>query len=220
MKKIKIFTSLHKITKRNYLERMIDDKIKCMIVAKKYEKDYWDGKRKYGYGGYKYIPGRWTNVAKKLIKYYKLNSNSKILDVGCGKGYLLYEIKRILPTIQIIGFDISNYAIKNAKKEIKKFLFKGKAENNFRFKKKYFDLTISMGVLHNLSLLDISKSINQINKVSKKSFIMVESYRNDKELFNLQCWALTCKTFLDPNDWKFLFKKNDYKGDYEFIFFE
>ena len=220
MKKIKIFTSLHKITKRNYLERMIDDKIKCMIVAKKYEKDYWDGKRKYGYGGYKYIPGRWTNVAKKLIKYYKLNSNSKILDVGCGKGYLLYEIKRILPNIQIIGFDISNYAIKNAKHEIKKFLFRGKAEDNFKFKKNHFDLTISMGVLHNLSLLNLSKSIDQINKVSKKSFIMVESYRNDKELFNLQCWALTCKTFLDPDDWKFLFKKNNYKGDYEFIFFE
>ena len=79
MKKIKIFTSLHKITKRNYLARMVDNKIKCMAVAKKYEKEYWDGKRKYGYGGYKYIPGRWTNVAKKLIRYYKLNSNSKIL---------------------------------------------------------------------------------------------------------------------------------------------
>ena len=220
MKKIKIFTSLHKITKRNYLARMVDNKIKCMAVAKKYEKEYWDGKRKYGYGGYKYIPGRWTNVAKKLIRYYKLNSNSKILDVGCGKGYLLYEIKKILPNIEIIGFDISNYAIKNAKKEIKKFLFKEKAENKFKFKKNYFDLTISMGVLHNLNLMNIGKSINQINKVSKKSFIMVESYRNDKELFNLQCWALTCKTFLDPEDWKFLFRKNNYKGDYEFIFFE
>ena len=80
------------LTKRNYLQRMLNSKVSCMIEAKKYEKNYWDGNRKYGYGGYKYIPGRLEPVAKKLIKKFKLN-NSKILDIGCGKGYLLFEIK-------------------------------------------------------------------------------------------------------------------------------
>ena len=88
----KFFVSgLHNSTRRNYLSRMMDDKVFCMKEAKKYKKNYWDGKRRYGYGGYKYIPDRWTNVAKKLIKTYKLKSGSKILDVGCGKGFLLYE---------------------------------------------------------------------------------------------------------------------------------
>ena len=94
MGKLRNFVSkLHLSTKRNYLERMINNKTHCMKIAKKYGKDYWDGKRKYGYGGYKYIPGKWKPIAKKIIKTYKLNSKSKILDVGCGKAYLLYEIK-------------------------------------------------------------------------------------------------------------------------------
>ena len=74
---------------------MNNQKVHCMKVAKKYEFDYWDGNRKYGYGGYKYIPGRWTSVAKKIIKRYKLNNKSKILDIGCGKAFLLHEMKLI-----------------------------------------------------------------------------------------------------------------------------
>jgi len=89
----------HESAKRNYLERMVNSKIQCMIEAKKYGVNYWDGPRKYGYGGYKYIPNRWTKVAKKIIKEFKLDNYSKILDVGCGKAFLLYEIRKILPNI-------------------------------------------------------------------------------------------------------------------------
>ena len=147
------------------------------------------------------------NQALNLIKTYKLNSNSKILDIGCGKGYFLYEIKKIIPKIQVFGFDISKYGISKSKKEIKKFLYLNKAQNKYKFRNKYFDLSISLGVLHNLYLKEISIALKEINRVSKKSYIMVESYRNDKELFNLQCWALTCKSFLAPDDWKWFLKK-------------
>ena len=101
MKKRKYFINkLHNSTKRNFLDRMKNQKVKCMRVASNYSFDYWDGDRKYGYGGYKYIEGRWETVAKKIIKTYLLTNNSKILDVGCGKGYLLFEIKKILPKIK------------------------------------------------------------------------------------------------------------------------
>ena len=123
------------------------------MKIKKYEKDYWDGPRKYGYGGFKYIPGRLTPVAKKLIKNYNLNNKSKILDVGCGKGYLLYEIKKIIPGAKIVGIDISKYALKNSKKEIKNYLFKSKAQENINISK-YFDLVISIN-LHNLGISDL-----------------------------------------------------------------
>ena len=112
----KFFTPFHKKTKRDYLGRMIDNKIHCMEKARKFEKDYWDGPRRYGYGGYKYIQGLATPIAKKLIKKYKLNNKSKILDVGCGKGYLLYEIKKLLPKIKVKGFDISRYGLKIQKR--------------------------------------------------------------------------------------------------------
>ena len=218
-KERKFIQKLHLKTKRNYLNRMINQKVKCMGVAKKYGKDYWDGNRRYGYGGYEYIPGRWRNVALNLIKTYSLTEKSKILDVGCGKGYLLYEIKKLIPNLKVVGFDISNYSIKNSKKEIKKTLFVHNAETKFPFKKNYFDLVISIGVLHNLNLAKVSFSLSEIQRVSRNSYIMVESYRNDKELFNLQCWALTCKTFFHVSDWKWLFKKNKFKGDFEFIYF-
>ncbi len=134
-KLVNFVTRLHKSTKRNYLERMINQKVYCMKKARKFERDYWDGKRKFGYGGYKYIPGRWTPVAKKMIKRYKLNNNSKVLDVGCGKGFILYEIKKILPGIKIYGFDVSKHGIKNSKNEIKGKLFIHNAKKNFLSKK-------------------------------------------------------------------------------------
>ena len=98
---------LHQKTKRNYIERMNNEKIECSKVAKKYEQEYWDGDRKYGYGGYKFIPGRWKPVAQDLISTYNLKSGSKVLDVGCGKGFLIYEMLQIEPELDIVGFDIS-----------------------------------------------------------------------------------------------------------------
>jgi|TARA_B110000046_G_C12901627_1_gene358883 ubiquinone/menaquinone biosynthesis C-methylase UbiE len=219
MKKRNFITSLHQSTNRNYLARMVNDKVLAMKVAKKYDKNYWDGPRKFGYGGFKYIPGRLTSLAKKIVKTYNLTNSSKVLDVGCGKGYLLYEIKKILPDIQLVGFDISSYAIKNSKAEVKKYIYKYNAIKKFKYKKDYFDLVMSFGTLHNLKLDKLFSCIKEIERVGKKNFIMVESYRNDQELFNLQCWALTCETFLSVDQWIWLYKHASYRGDYEFIYF-
>ena len=221
MGKLKNFISkLHNSTKRDYVSRMVDNKVYCMKISKKYDKEYWDGKRRFGYGGYKYIPNRWTNVAKSLIKNYKLNNNSSILDVGCGKAFLLYEIKKLLPKIKICGFDISKYGLNSSKKEIKKFLFVHKAQDKYPFKNKQFDLVISLGCLHNLKIFEIKKALNEIQRVGKKSYVMLESYRNEKELFNLQCWALTCESFFDQEEWIWIYKEFGYTGDYEFIYFK
>ena len=216
----KIVTSLHESSKRNYIERMVNEKVKCMKVAKKYSFDYWDGNRKYGYGGYKYIPGRWKKAAQKIIKDYSLKDGSKILDVGCGKGYLLYEIFLINPKIEIYGFDISSHAIKEVPKKIRKNILKHNVKKKFPYSNKKFDLAISLGTLHNLNLIDLKTALSEIDRVSKKNYVMVESYRNNLELFNLQCWALTCESFFMPNEWKWMFKYYGYKGDIEFIYFK
>ena len=210
----------HNSTKRNYIQRMIDEKVKCMKIAKKYEKDYWDGDRKYGYGGYKFIKGRLTQVAKKIIREFNLNSNSKILDLGCGKGYLLYEIQNILPGIKVKGLEISKHAIKDSSKIIKPNILNFDARKKLPFKNNEFDLAISFGVFHNFNILELDKAIVEFSRIAKKNYLMVESYRNNQELFNLQCWALTCETFLRPEEWKWLFKKTKYNGDYEFIYFK
>ena len=218
-KLINLFGTFHNSTKRSYSERMNNEKIECIIKSKKYGFDYWDGERKFGYGGYKYIPGRLTALAKKIIKKYKLNNNSKILDIGAGKGYLLYEIKLLLPSIYVRGIDISRYAIKNSQPTRKKYLKHQKAQDTLGYKNNFFDLVISINCLHNLQIFDLYKSLKQIQKVGKKSYIVNESFRNEKELFNLQCWSLTAQAFFSKIEWEWILKMNNYKGDYEFIYF-
>jgi cyclopropane fatty-acyl-phospholipid synthase-like methyltransferase len=219
-KLLNIVTTLHESTKRDYLARMVDDKVSCMRVAKQYDKDYWDGDRRYGYGGYNYIPGRWKQVAEELISIYNLKSESKVLDIGCGKGYLMYEIKLLIPDIDISGIDSSDYGLKNAKDEIKPYIFNHKAEDKLPYLDKEFDLVVSLGTFHNLRLKQLKLALNEMERVGKKGYLMLESYRNEKELFNLQCWALTAESFFDKDEWIWLYNNFGYTGDYEFIFFE
>ena len=208
------------MTKRDYLARMVDDKVHCMLKAKEYEKDYWDGDRRYGYGGYRYLPGRWAPVAKALIEIYGLKSDAKILDVGCGKAFLLYELKLLLPDAQVTGFDISHHGLAEAKEEIRPSLFRYRAQDRYPFGDDHFDLVISLGCLHNLRLFELQTAVQEIERVGKNKYIMLESYRNELEQFNLQCWALTAESFLDTAEWIWLYNHYGYTGDYEFIYFE
>jgi ubiquinone/menaquinone biosynthesis C-methylase UbiE len=218
-KLLNIVTPLHESAKRDCLARMVDDKVNCMKIAKQYGKDYWDGDRRYGYGGYNYMPGRWRPVAEKLINIYKLTSGSKVLDIGCGKAYLLYEMKLLIPDLDITGVDSSDYGLKNAKDEMKSFIYQHKAEVELPYKNKEFDLVISLGTLHNLRLPELKIALSEMERVGKKGYLMLESYRNEDELFNLQCWALTAESFLDKDEWIWLYKNFGYTGDYEFIYF-
>ncbi len=212
------FTSLHKRTGREYIPRMVDDKAACMSKAREFEFDYWDGDRRFGYGGYRFIPGLWAPVAKALVEEYSLEKGAKILDVGCGKSYLLYELS--LLGMDVHGFDISRHGLKEAKEEIRDRLFIHRAQDEYPFEDNEFDLVISLNTLHNLRIFDLKKALSEMERVGRKKYLCVESYRSDLELFNLQCWALTCEAFFDVDEWKWLFSEFGYTGDYEFIYFE
>lgn len=219
-KLLNVVTPLHKKTKRDYVGRMMNEKVRCVARAKEYEFDYWDGDRRYGYGGYKYIPGRWTPVARGLIDIYGLKPGSRVLDVGCGKAFLLYEMKQLIPGLKVTGFDISQHGLSQANEEIRKSLTKCRAQDHYPFDDNCFDLVISLGCLHNLRIFDLKKAIGEIERVGQRKYIMVESYRNEEELFNLQCWALTAETFFDSEEWIWIYDRFGYTGDYEFIYFE
>lgn len=217
---LNIVTPLHKATKREYLARMVDDKVTCMLRAKEYGADYWDGDRRFGYGGYKFIPGRWKPVAEALIKTYGLKAGSSVLDVGCGKAYLLYEMLQLEPGLKVVGFDASIYGLQNAHPEVKDKLFLYRAQDRYPFGDKQFDLVISLGCLHNLRLFELSTALAEVQRVGKQGYVMLESYRSELEQFNLQCWALTCESFFDTAEWIWLYQHFGYAGDYEFIYFE
>jgi ubiquinone/menaquinone biosynthesis C-methylase UbiE len=219
-KLVNITTALHESSNREYLPRMVDDKANCMIIAKQYEKDYWDGDRRYGYGGYIYIPGRWKPVAEALIQNYSLTNESSVLDVGCGKGYLLFEIKLLLPGIRVAGLDISEHGLADAPKEIRDSLIKHRAQDNYPFENNEFDLVISLGCFHNLRIFELEKALAETQRVGRQGYVMLESYRNELELFNLQCWALTCESFFDHEEWPWIYEHFGYIGDYEFIYFK
>jgi SAM-dependent methyltransferase len=214
-----IVTPLHKRTKRDYLARMVDDKVHCMLKAKEYESDYWDGDRRYGYGGYKY-DGRWKTVAQTLIDTYKLPPNAKILDIGCGKAHLLYDLAQLLPTAEVHGIDISQHGLAAAPEPIRDRLFRYRAQDSLPYGDAYFDLAISLGCFHNLRVFELKTALGEIERVAKNKYVMLESYRSELELFNLECWALTCESFFDTAEWIWLYRHFGYTGDYEFIYFE
>jgi ubiquinone/menaquinone biosynthesis C-methylase UbiE len=216
---LNVVTPLHKRTERDYAGRMADRKVECMDMAREFGEQYWDGERRFGYGGYRY-DGRWKVVAEKLLETYKIPPGGRVLDIGCGKGFLLYELQQLRPDIDVIGIDISGYAIDNAKEEIRHTLFVHDAATPLPFETDEFDLVISLTTLHNLPISKLAIALKEMDRVAKQKYLVVESYRSTTELFNLQCWALTCEAFFRPEDWVWIFDKFGYQGDYEFIYFE
>lgn len=207
---INFLESFKNIKNRNILRKKNKINIK---IAKKFGKDYFDGSRNSGYGGY-YYDGRWVKVAKKLIKYYKLKKNSRILDIGCAKGFLVKDLLDL--GMDAYGIDVSKYAILNAvinHKEKRLFL---QSADKIYFPDNFFDLVVSFNTIHNLDKDKCIKSIKEIVRVSNnnKSFIQVDAYENLQEKNNFMKWMLTAKTYGKPKFWLNIFKKCDYKGDW------
>lgn len=212
------FAALHTSTKRDFLGRMMDDKVHCMEVARQYGEAFFDGERRYGFGGYRY-DGRWLPVAEAMVKAYNLPPNARILEAGCGKGYLLYEFTRVLPQCTVEGFDISAYAVENCKPEIRDGIRVHDAREPWPYEKNSFDFVFSIAALHNLPLYDVKNALRDMERVGRQSYLCVESYRNPQELFALQCWALTAESFFSDREWTWLYNEYGYTGDYEFIHF-
>ena len=201
MTEIDFVSSIHKKTKRNYIERMTEEKPEIIERAKKYDFDYWDGDRKYGYGGF-YYDGRWRVVAEEIAEHYGLKPGDSVLDVGCGKAFLLYEFTQVVPGIKVSGIDFSEYGIEHAKEEVKPYLKVGLAQE-LPYPDKSFDLVISINTLHNLYLSDLKKALEEIERVGRKhKYVVVEAYRNEVEKVNLMCWVLTGECFLEKREWE------------------
>jgi ubiquinone/menaquinone biosynthesis C-methylase UbiE len=184
-------------------------------IARKFDKDFFDGDRRYGYGGYTYNAKFWTNTVADFKNHWNLTENSSILDVGCGKGFMIYDFLQLIPNlIKINGIDISKYAIENSKKEISKFVQVANA-NNLPFDDNSYDYVISINTIHNLDLLNCKKAIKEISRVSKKgSFLTVDAYNNEEDKKRMYDWNLTAKTILSVDEWKKIFSECDYNGDF------
>jgi ubiquinone/menaquinone biosynthesis C-methylase UbiE len=180
------------------------------------DKDYFDGDRKHGYGGFSYHPRFWTETVKLFKQHYNLEEDVRILDIGCAKGFMVKDFKLLLPNSTVLGIDISEYAINHAEPEIREFVSVANA-NNLPFTDKQFDLVISINTIHNLDRSGCLKALREIERVSaSNSFIMVDGWQTDEERDAMESWVLTAKTMMNKSDWVSLFKEANYTGDYFF----
>ena len=196
--------------KRKVRERKLKKNLKIIRISKKFDKQYFDGTREYGYGGYKY-DGRWKSVAKDIVSFFKLNKKNRILDVGCAKGFLVKDLLDL--GMDAYGIDISKYAIKNSHLDVKDRVFLGNAKN-ISFPSNFFDSVISINCIHNLKLIECKKSIKEIMRVAKsnKNFIQVDSYRNKDEKKLFMDWVLTAETHFYTSKWTEFFSECGYNG--------
>ena len=199
---------------RNVHERGSEKTDKDREIARKFGKDFFDGDRRNGYGGFNYNSKFWEPVIPDFQKHFSLNSKSSILDVGCAKGFMIYDVSKFIPGITVKGVDISDYAIENAILDVKNKVQVADAKN-LPFEDNSFDVVISINTVHNLEIDDCGKALQEIERVSRgKSFITVDAFRNEEEKERMFAWNLTGRTIMSTQDWKIFFDKVGYTGDY------
>lgn len=214
-KEINLLRSLP-LAKRNITKRKDQKKREVIIEAKKFDFNYWDGPREYGYGGYKY-DGRWLTVAKDIAEFFSLNDNSKILDIGSGKGFLLHDLKKMNKTFKVYGLEISKYAIENSISNLGDYTVNQDAKQKLPYEDNFFDLVLSINTLHNLKENDLIYCLKEINRVLKNktnSYIVVDSYHDEKQKEIFESWVLTAEFYGYPHEWYKLFDKANYEGYY------
>ena len=200
--------------KRDLSARLESKSEESRKIGRKFGFDYFDGDRNHGYGGFSYNPKFWQPVIPTIVENYKIGNSSKVLDIGCAKGFFLYDLKLAFPGINVTGVDISEYAIANSILEIKPYLQVSNA-TKLPFENNYFDFVISINTIHNLNREDCAIALQEIERVTKgNSFITVDAYRNDEEKARMEAWNLTALTMMSVDEWKQFFLEVGYTGDY------
>jgi len=201
-------------TVRNLDARVAEKTDEIRAVARRFGEEFFDGNRMYGYGGFSYNSKYWSPVIPDFENHFGPLTGKSLLDVGCAKGFMLYDLVRLVPDIKVSGIDVSDYAIRNSLPEVRPFLQVADARD-LPFESQSFDVVISINTVHNLGLEDCKQALREISRVSRgKSFVTVDAFSNEEERARMMAWNLTAKTILSVEDWVSLFDDVDYEGDY------
>jgi len=200
--------------KRDVKERGATKTEEDRAIARRFDKDFFDGDRRVGYGGFNYHPRFWQPVIPTFREHYGLTGRSSILDVGCAKGFMLHDFAQLISGIIVKGVDVSKYATDNAIEDMRPHVQVASA-TSLPFPDKSFDLVISVTTVHNLDRQECAQALREIMRVSRgNAFITVDAYRNDEEKERMLAWNLTAKTVMHVAEWKRFFDEVGYRGDY------
>ena len=201
-------------TRRNVEERGAEKTDEDRRIARQFGKEFFDGDRRHGYGGFNYFPRFWQPTVPTFQQHFGLTRDSSVLDVGCAKGFMLHDFVQLIPGITVSGIDVSDYAIANAIEDMRPHVKVADA-TRLPFADKSFDVVISINTVHNLELKECGKALSEIERVSRRgAFITVDAYRTDEEHVRMLAWNLTAKTIMHVDEWKAFFKEVGYTGDY------
>ena len=182
-------------------------------TARLFGREYFDGDRTTGYGGYRY-DGRWIPIAERIRDEYGLTAGHRVLDIGCAKGFLMQDMIQVIPGIEIFGLDISEYALTQATEKVQTCVVQGTAQH-LPFNDNAFDLVLSINTLHNLPRDACIEALQEVERVSRgHRYVQVDSWLNEAQQKNLELWVLTALTYMDPDEWRELFRVAGYTGDY------
>lgn len=197
--------------KRNLKARETAKTDEHIRISKEYGEMYFDGPREYGYGGYRY-DGRWKPVAKDIIDHFGLKPGDKVLDVGCGKGFLVKDLLEL--GIDAYGIDVSKYALVNCEKEVIGRLSYGSADELF-YPDRSFQAVLAINSIHNLPREKCLTALREMERLSPgKCFLQVDSYHTPEQKEIFESWVLTAEYYGYPNEWIQLFNEAGYTGDY------
>lgn len=218
MAEVELLRALPK-TKRNIEKRSQAKDPKLVAVSKQYGEMYFDGPRDFGYGGYRY-DGRWLPVAKDIVEHFGLKSGDRVLDIGCAKGFLVKDLMKACPGLEVFGVDISEYALLHCEPEVVGRLHLGSGDK-LPFPDNSFQCVLSLNTIHNFSRDRAVIAMREIQRLSGgRAFVQVDSYFTPEQKEIFESWVLTAEFHDYPDSWMKVFKEAGYTGDYYWTIIE
>lgn len=180
-----------------------------------YGYDYFDNcNYGIGYGGYSY-DGRYARSVGLIVKEFGLSPGTTIFEVGCAKGFILYEFFKQGYHVQ--GVDLSEYATANAPSEISKKISCA-SSTDLAFANDSFDFSFSKEMLPHLTETDIDKTVRELMRVTKgnRIFLEIQVATSDSSSELIRKWDDTHRTIRKSAWWLQKLNQLDFDGTVNF----